>query len=385
MILQIAILIITAHVLLTWVLSIRRGIQARKRDASRSEEFAALPPVSILVPAWREQDTIEWCVRSLQNIDYPDWEAIILAGPESTLDVATQVVNEDRRFRVVERGPEPKNVALNKGIQLAAYDTLVLLDADSIVDPGWLTALIKPIARGAAATYGMHYPIDKSWIAMEEHLEIIQAYYIYQTKLFQGCSSVALTRKAYNLIGSLPADAFAWEDWDIGIRLFKLGERVEFAPQACLLTERPATWREYWANAVRCHRSHLVGIWHHRKVIAKKPVLALSESYLYLFSIAFYLISISFILLGLIFPVYGPSLIFTWMLIMFWILGRRAAITAEVAIYTEDMGWFRYIWAPPLLLLVQVTAAVAAIMSSWKLTPFDYKGPRKLKTSNPSS
>jgi GT2 family glycosyltransferase len=196
--------------------------------------------------------------------------------------------------------------------------------------------------------------------------------------LFQGCSSIAIKRDALEAIGPLPANAYAWEDWDIGVKFTQIGVTIEFSSQANLLTERPATLTEYWANAVRCHRSHLIGIWHHRAVMFQKPIFGLYECYFYLLSSALVFVLIGAIVLALFQPSAIP-LISLWLgLIMIWILGRRAALTTEIAIFTRSSSWLKYTPGLLFLLVMQFAAAMVALVSSWRITPFDYKGPRQL-------
>jgi cellulose synthase/poly-beta-1,6-N-acetylglucosamine synthase-like glycosyltransferase len=175
----------------------------------------------------------------------------LAGGDDGTYEISKQIVDGDNRFRVIERGPEPKNVALTRGFEVARYDVLVILDADSIVETGWLTALVTPLLEGAAASFGMHQPITKTWISMAEYMDVFLAYHILGTELAQGCSSLAIWRTKMNEIGPLPTNAFSWEDWDIAVRLVNAGESVCFAPKARLLTSRPSSLKEYWNIIVR--------------------------------------------------------------------------------------------------------------------------------------
>ena len=267
-------ILVLIHITFTWYFSIRKGFLARAKFALPTRQASAnQPAVSILVPAWKEKGTIEPCIAALKKIDYPDWEALILAGgPDGTFESALQAAGGDDRFRVLERGPEPKNVAVMQGVQAACYDILVILDADSLVFPDWLSRLVDPIAAGAAASFGMHYPLKETWISLAERMDLTHAYYILGTTLAQGCSSQAIRRDILNRIGPLPVNAFAWEDWDIDVRLLEAGETNAFAHEAGLLTERPVTFKEFWGNAVRCYRSHLAGLWYYRARLLRKPV-----------------------------------------------------------------------------------------------------------------
>ncbi len=109
-------LAVLLHVLATWWAAVRRGRRARALDAQDSQlSLEDAPAVSIIVPAWNERGTIERNIGALQRIDYPCWEAVIVAGgDDDTFAAARDTAAGDDRIRVLRRGPEPKNAALNR-------------------------------------------------------------------------------------------------------------------------------------------------------------------------------------------------------------------------------------------------------------------------------
>lgn len=371
--------LVLVHIFFTWVLAIRRGLAARRRDAVVKPDDPCQPPVSILVPAWNEHDTIKRCIKSLQQIDYPDWEAVILAGgPDGTYESARQGAAGDSRFRVLERGPDPKNAALTQGVQAARYDVLAFLDADCIVSAGWLRELIKPIAQGAAVSLGERFPERTTWITLAELMQNIRAYQILGSTMTQGDRSFAIRRDAFDRIGGLPVHTYAREDWDLGIRLHTAGEQVAFAPKAKLRTDRPATLREFWQNEVRWRRTHLSGVWEHRNFFLKHPGAALGQLFVYGLSVALALAGVVATMLAVFMPQARPTLVRAAALIFLWIAGRRAAIGGEVAAYTNDRVWLARSWTPVVLVFVSFMASIAALLTVRRGTPFDYKGPRQM-------
>lgn len=379
MILESLLALVVAHIVLTWVLAIRRGLAARRRDAAAGPDDPRQPPVSILIPAWNERDTIQRCIKSLQQIDYADWEAVILAGgPDGTYESACQRAAGDSRFRVLERGPDPKNAALLQGVQAARHDVLVLLDADCIVSTEWLRELIKPIGQGAAVSFGERYPERKTWISLAEQMENIQTYQILDSSSIQGDRSIALGREVLGRIGGLPAHTYAREDWDLGMRLQMAGEQVAFARRAVLFARRPAALGEFWHNDVRWRRTHLAGLWEHRAYFRQRPRLAGTQLFVYGLSVLLALASAMAIVLAILWPEARPPLAGGAALILLWVAGRRAALGAEVTAYTDERIWLARSWAPAVLIFVSLLASIAAILTVRRGTPFDYKGPRRV-------
>ncbi len=162
---------------------------------------------------------IECCIRSLQQIDYPHWEALILAGgTDGTFEAARQAAAGDSRFRILERGQELKNVALTRGVEAARYDILVLLESDCLVSPGWLRALVAPLGEGAEVSLGDSRPMRETWVSLADLMTNLHMYSITRNYWVQGDRSMAFHRKVLERIGGLPAHTYAREDWDLGVK-----------------------------------------------------------------------------------------------------------------------------------------------------------------------
>ena len=402
MVIKILWILVGVHIAITWIRAIQRGTHARKQMAqarwrvqqlpafrlenkfetggavpTKAEIGSSQPPVSILVPAWNERGTIEKCIQALQALDYPIWEALILAGgSDGTYETAKQFSAGDIRFRIIERGPEPKNAAINRGTAEARYDILVLLDADSLVEPGWLAALVEPITSGVSASIGMHYPSKMTWISMGEHMEIIEAYSILGTSLGQGCSSLAIRRDVLERIGPLPVNAYSWEDADIGVRLAKAGEKVAFVSSARLRNERPASFEAYWKTAIRVHRAHLTLLWNWRKALIQRPKWMLYECYFHVLSAVLLIGVLAGLGIAIAIPSSAGMIAQITALAALWMFGRRASLAGEIAAYTQDIKWLLRAWIPPVLLLIQLITADIGLFTVWRTVPYDYKGHR---------
>ncbi len=378
MILKAACVLVLVHIGLTWAIAIYRGRQARRRNANAPEGASFQPPVSILVPAWRERGMLEQCIQALQKITYPDWEAIVLAGgPDGTYEAALQATAGDGRFRVLERGPEPKNVALARGVEAARNDILALLDADCVVEPGWLSALVAPLARGAPVSLGDSRPSRETWVSLADLMQYTQMYEITGNLWIQGDRSLAVRSEALVKIGGLPSHTYAREDWDLGVKWAQAGVKVAFAPGACLRTQWPATLQEFWKREVRWRRTHLAGLWEHRAFARRNPVWFFYQFFFYGLSALLSLALVASLLAAIAWPATRLTVAGAIVLALIWLGGRRAALGAEVAAFTGDIAWIGRAWALVVLLFVTFPAAVVAMLSAWQGTPFDYKGPRK--------
>jgi len=368
--------LVGAHILITWVLAVRTGLKARRANQAGLPADFTPQPVSVIVPAWNEGQRIDKCIQALKAVDYASFEVLILAGGEDgTYQIADQAMAGDERFRLLPRGPEPKNAALNQGIAQARYAILVLLDADNIVEPGWLRALVAPLYQGAAATVGESFPNLWTWVTRERQMWHLHTYEILQLPLIQGDRSVAVKRAALEAVGGLPTHTYAREDWDLGVRLEKQGYTIGYSKGARLVTDWPSTLKELWQLQVRWRRTHLAGLWEQRQFYRQHFKSGFRQQYFYLLSLGVALYLLVGIPLVLLLPPWRAAYTQTLLALLVWLVLRAPALSAEIAAYTGDPAWLKHAWALIVTMFVQMGASLVAICTPNKLNPF-YKGAR---------
>ena len=130
-----------------------------------------LPEVSILVPARNEEVTIEACLRSLLEQDYPGFEVLVLddqstdATPLTLLRLAAEYPN----LIVMNGAPVPegiagKNWACAQLAEQATGELLLFTDADTVHQPGMLKGLVGAmLGEKADMLSGFPRQEVKSW------------------------------------------------------------------------------------------------------------------------------------------------------------------------------------------------------------------------------
>jgi glycosyltransferase involved in cell wall biosynthesis len=134
-----AVTLFTLEVALGW----RRIRQLKDVEADVEAPVVAAPPrVSLIVSALNEAATIEPALRSLQSIDYPDLEIIVIndRSTDETPAIVERVAGSSPRMRVIHVETLPagwlgKNHALHQGAAIATGDYLLFTDADAVFAP----------------------------------------------------------------------------------------------------------------------------------------------------------------------------------------------------------------------------------------------------------
>lgn len=365
--------LVAGHIVATWVAAWRRGKRAVPVRREKPCVSMPMPLVTILIPAWREATTIAGCLRALSEVTYERWEAIVIAGgPDNTLDVAHAAAATDDRLLVLPQSPGGKNAALTAGLAHAHGSIIVVLDADSLVEPGWLDALLVPIDGGADAACGQFVPRRSTWISQSEQLEERYARDVLGATSLQGSGSIAVTRAALDAVGGFPPDVTVGVDWDLGVRLERGRFRSAFVAEAILTTERPATLSEFWRNEVRWRRAHLRALWRHRGWFGDSPTRLVGQSGFYLVTLGMLAI-VPLIVIGV--ALGAASMWLFGLLAILWVASRRGAFVLTLAAAHGEWRSLDLIWGPTVLVFVSFAATFwAACTLSTRQVHF--RGPR---------
>lgn len=214
------------------------------------------PRAAIIVLNWNnKRDTVE-CIKSLGKIDYPNFEVILVDNGSSDDSVKT-IKETFPNITLIENG---KNLGFaggnNTGIRSALqgdFDYFLLLNNDTVVDPSFLTELIK-VAEidpgiGILGPKIFYYDEPKRiWFAggiinyWSGHLyhkgyqEIDEGKYdvVQDVDSITGCA-LLVKRKVLEDIGLLYEDMFLYfEDTDLCARAYKKGYRLVYVPASLI-------------------------------------------------------------------------------------------------------------------------------------------------------
>ncbi|QYF92479.1 glycosyltransferase family 2 protein [Massilia sp. PAMC28688] len=152
------------------ILSLRRSEHRRVLDELPQAYSALEIPISILVPAYNEAETIAASVRSLLQLSYSEFEIVVIndGSRDGTLDalkaefslqafpealrvqIPTQAVKavyqsaDYPNLRVIDKHNGGKADALNAGVNASRYPLFCGVDADSILQRDSLQRVVRP-------------------------------------------------------------------------------------------------------------------------------------------------------------------------------------------------------------------------------------------------
>jgi len=136
-----------AYLLLAWW-TVLRGLPLNKPAPVH------WPPVSVMIPACGATPRLIDCLRSVCRQTYPSIQFVfgLHAADDAARPIIEQVIaefhNRDMTLVIDTRriGANPKNSNLANMLPAVRHDVLVMVDADVLVEPDFVSAIIQPLA-----------------------------------------------------------------------------------------------------------------------------------------------------------------------------------------------------------------------------------------------
>jgi O-antigen biosynthesis protein len=220
------------------------------------------PRVSVVVCAYNAAETISECLASLNALEYPDFEVIVVndGSTDATGDLAREWATDERSGcpakRVVDVANGGLSRARNIGLEHAAGTIVAYTDADVRVDPLWLSYLVQPFMTSDVVGSGgpnIVPPDDPRVAQCVARAPGGPTHVLLDDRIAEhipGCN-MAFKRDALLAIGGFnPIYLRAGDDVDVCWRLQARGWRIGFAPSAIVWHRHRTTVRAYWRQQV---------------------------------------------------------------------------------------------------------------------------------------
>ena len=296
----------------------------QKRDNEDGELMltGSEPPISILIPAFNEAQTIVTSIRSLLQLYYAEYELIVIndGSRDNTLEVLIEefdlipfpaAYNEQlqtrpikqiylsrskNNLRVVDKENGGKADALNVGLNVSRFPLFCCVDADSILERSTLFRAVQPfiddpeviacggtvrIANGCTVHNGhlVSKGLPENLLALFQLIEYLRGFLygrigwarLDALLIISGAFGVMRKDRVIEVGGYNPKTV--GEDMELIVRLHrKLSAadtpyRIAFIPDPICWTEAPESLRVFAAQRVRWHRGLSESLWLNRGLL----------------------------------------------------------------------------------------------------------------------
>ncbi len=229
-------------------------------------KVSARESVSIIIPAYNEADIIGNCLDSIAAQTVAPKEVIVVDNncTDNTVVIAL-------RYPFVKVVTEPKQgiiAARNKGFGVAKGTILARINADVVLEPNWVEAVIDGFTdsrveavTGSAWTHAL-FNTDEPKTKLYAYGYTFGAEVVFGVRILWG-ANMALRRSVWLSISDHAClnDKKVHEDQDISLLVAGRGGIVKMCPKMCVTTNEESyfywpKFQEYWRRQFKTKRWH---------------------------------------------------------------------------------------------------------------------------------
>lgn len=243
-----------------------------KREIEQREEY---PSLSLIVPAYNEEDTLEMTVDSVLQADYPAEKEIIVVNDGSndrTRDIAEDY-REEGKIELINQNNKGKGAALNTGLDEASGELVGCVDADTKIDQDALKNIVSEMEEdcaGIASPMQVYKPSN-----LLEKLQAIEYLFgIFMRKMMWRIKSIHITpgplsvydREKIEEIGGFDPGSRV-EDQEICFRLQKQHEKIRNARMGGVYTKAPSELNGFYKQRRRWYKGSFENLLQYRNMV----------------------------------------------------------------------------------------------------------------------
>lgn len=299
----------------------RYNKKVQYRDLNRIFRLKNYKPISIIVPTYNEENGIAESVKSLLQLEYPDFQVVVVndGSTDMTLDKlftnfgirqvsfspfyklpskpigAIYMSSEYPNLIVIDKPNGGKADAINAGINIAKNPLIAVVDADSLLERDCLLKIARPfmeddnvvavggtirIANGCIIKHGhiKKVQLANSWLVRFQVIEYLRAF-LFGRNGFDALNSILIVSGAFSCfsrdalvkIGGYKQGSVG-EDMEIIVRMheefrkYNPKTKITFIPDPVCWTEVPETIKTLKSQRIRWQKGTIDGIRQHKKM-----------------------------------------------------------------------------------------------------------------------
>jgi glycosyltransferase involved in cell wall biosynthesis len=219
-----------------------------------------MPLISVIIPAYNAEKTIEDTVKSVLNQSFSDFELIVIndGSQDATLDILSKI--KDSRLKVFTHSNSGPQVSRNRGIKEATGQYISFLDADDLWTSDKLESQFDALQSHptAAVAYSWTNWVDETGKFFRRGSYISANGDVFARLLLmdfiESGSNPLILRQALEAAGGFDETLPAAQDWDMWLRLAAHNHFVAVPSVQILYRTSPNSWS---ANVCRMEAASL--------------------------------------------------------------------------------------------------------------------------------
>lgn len=244
-------------------------IKERKKVHENNFNNFPTTKISLLIAAYNEENNIKKTIESAINTPYPNKEIIVIddGSIDNTYEIAKQYEDKKQIKLICNKNGGSKARALNLGYSYATGDIIVVLDADTeFTRQDALYDMVRCFENESndtilAASGNLEITLGDNEVKnMLTKLQTLE--YIISMEIGKRITTIlnailvipggfgAFKSNFLNNVGKYDVDTLG-EDFDLTVKLHKLGKKIVFSEKSTVKTSGPHTWKLLLKQRIR--------------------------------------------------------------------------------------------------------------------------------------
>ena len=258
-------------------------LEKRKHIVHNPEylDLAFYPTVTIAVPCYNEEGTIEKTVKSLMALDYPKDKIKLFLIDDGSRDNTWDIIKEfddGSNIFAFKKENGGKHTALNFALDRSTSEFFGCLDSDSLVHPQALKRILKyfeidPRTMAVAPSIIVYNP--KNILQYAQNIEYDMSIYTKKMLGFMGGIHVTpgpfsiFRKKVFDDLGQYHK-AHNTEDQEIALRMQEHGYKIDHCPDAYVYTNTPESVPKLYRQRLRWIYGFIKNLIDYRRLLFRK-------------------------------------------------------------------------------------------------------------------
>ncbi len=220
------------------------------------EDYEDLPSVTVIVPVWNGERTIQLLLESLQKLDYDRTRIEVIIVDGNSTDKTQEIVRRYPVKLIVERN-KGLNRARNKGIKSSNGEIIAFTDSDCIVSSNWVANIVQNFKDPKVGCVGgSAIALDSDFVSQYADNSVVRLMPIFtkrkeleKVKPFfrhpAGCN-MAFRRKAAEEVGYFDENIqFGFDEVEFVDRICRANYKMVLDPEVVVWHKHRSTIREF--------------------------------------------------------------------------------------------------------------------------------------------
>lgn len=258
-------------------------LEKKKHIVKNPDELELLNygTVTIAVPCYNEEETIDKTVKSLMSLDYPKDKIKIFLIDDGSRDNTWNIIQGfDNGVNIFAFKKENggKHTALNLAIEKSDSEFFGCLDSDSLVHPQALKRILKYFevdAKTMAVAPSIIVYNPKNILQYAQNIEYDMSIYTKKMLGFMGGIHVTpgpfsiFRKRVFDELGNY-RKAHNTEDQEIALRMQEHGYKIDHCPDAYVYTNTPDSVAKLYRQRLRWIYGFIKNLIDYRRLLFKK-------------------------------------------------------------------------------------------------------------------